>query len=146
MSAYVKLLRERPQAFEERVKEAYAVWKCCVLCGRGCGADRASGAQGFCKCPNEPLVASYGPHFGEESPLVGMHGSGTIFFSACNLLCVFCQNYDISHGREGERITVPQLAKMMLELQNAKGCHNINLVTPTHQLPVILDAVLHAAK
>ena len=86
------------------------------------------------------MVSSYGPHFGEEAPLVGRHGSGTIFFTYCNLQCVFCQNYAISQLGEGIAVSKEELARMMLSLQ-AKGCHNINLVSPTHVVPYILDAL-----
>jgi len=86
------------------------------------------------------VVSSYGPHFGEEAPLVGTHGSGTIFFTHCNLRCVFCQNYSISQLGEGSPVDREELARMMLSLQ-AKGCHNINLVSPTHVVPYILDAL-----
>jgi len=86
------------------------------------------------------MVSSYGPHFGEESPLVGKYGSGTIFFTNCNLRCLFCQNYSISQLGEGERVSKEELALMMLSLQ-ARGCHNINLVSPTHVVPQILEAL-----
>jgi putative pyruvate formate lyase activating enzyme len=85
-------------------------------------------------------VSSYGPHFGEESPLVGRHGSGTIFFANCNMTCIFCQNYTISQLGEGSTVTNEELAMMMLSLQN-RGCHNINLVSPTHVVPQILEAL-----
>ena len=90
------------------------------------------------------MVSSYGPHFGEEAPLVGSHGSGTIFFTYCNLRCIFCQNYTISHLGEGYPVNKEELAKMMLFLQE-RGCHNINLVSPTHVVPYILDALELAA-
>jgi len=90
------------------------------------------------------MVSSYAPHFGEEAPLVGRHGSGTIFFTYCNLRCVFCQNHTISQLGEGSKVSRDELAKMMLSLQ-AQGCHNINLVTPTHVVPYILDALELAA-
>jgi putative pyruvate formate lyase activating enzyme len=91
-----------------------------------------------------PFVSSWGPHFGEERPLVGSHGSGTIFFGNCNLGCIFCQNYTISHLGEGREMSFERLAEVMLELQGI-GCHNINLVTPTHQMPMILRALSIAA-
>jgi putative pyruvate formate lyase activating enzyme len=90
------------------------------------------------------MVSSYGPHFGEEAPLVGRHGSGTIFFTYCNLKCVYCQNYTISQLGEGSRVTSEELTRMMLSLQ-AQGCHNINLVSPTHVVPYILEALERAA-
>jgi putative pyruvate formate lyase activating enzyme len=100
---------------------------------------------GACGVGSEALVASFGPHFGEEGPLVGLGGSGTIFFAGCNLACLFCQNASISHGRDGERVTAPELARLMGELQRV-GCANINLVTPTHQVPQILRALALAAE
>jgi putative pyruvate formate lyase activating enzyme len=93
-----------------------------------------------CKTGEKAWVSSFNAHFGEEDPLVGTHGSGTIFFTHCNLLCIFCQNYDISHLGHGEEISNAQLAGIMLHLQN-KGCHNINFVTPSHVVPQILSAV-----
>jgi putative pyruvate formate lyase activating enzyme len=107
--------------------------------------DRTRGEKGFCGAGDRPFVASWGPHFGEEAPLVGRRGSGTIFFSGCNLGCVFCQNWSISHGGEGAEISLEKLAGIMLELQGA-GCHNINLVTPSHQMPMILEALLIAIR
>jgi len=100
---------------------------------------------GVCKVGRLPKVSSYNPHFGEELPLVGMHGSGTIFITSCNLGCVFCQNYDISHLGEGYEISLERFAQMMIELQNM-GCHNINFVTPTHVVPQILEALLIAVR
>ncbi len=109
----------------------------CLLCPRKCKVDRQE-KLGFCKVQNNPFISGYGPHFGEESCLVGTGGSGTIFFSGCNLRCVFCQNFEISQLLEGNYITIEQLAYAMLDLQK-RGCHNINLVTPTHQiLPILL--------
>jgi len=105
-----------------------------------------AGESGECQVTTQVIVSSYGPHFGEEAPLVGRHGSGTIFFAYCNLHCAFCQNYTISQLGEGSPVDREKLARMMLSLQ-AKGCHNINLVSPTHVVPYILDALeLAAAK
>jgi putative pyruvate formate lyase activating enzyme len=115
----------------------------CRLCPRNCGSKRKNGETGFCKVLDRPMVSSFGPHFGEEPVLVGFGGSGTIFFTGCNLGCVFCQNYQISHLMEGEYISVSELADIMLHLQE-RGCHNINLVTPTHQTPQIFAAVEEA--
>jgi len=117
--------------------------ECCV-CPRRCGVNRLAGESGKCHITNEVMVSSYGPHFGEEAPLVGGHGSGTIFFTYCNLRCIFCQNYTISQLGEGTVVRREGLAKMMLDLQ-AKGCNNINLVSPTHVVPHILDALELAA-
>ncbi len=112
----------------------------CCLCPRHCGVNRRAGESGKCHITRQVLVSSYGPHFGEEAPLVGRHGSGTIFFTYCNLRCVFCQNYTISQLGEGSEVNREELARMMLSLQ-ARGCHSINLVTPTHVVPYILDAL-----
>jgi len=140
--AYLKLpsgiLTEKAGIAEEMLKS-------CKLCPRECMVDRTAGKQGFCRTGDKPFVSSWGPHFGEERPLVGSHGSGTIFFGYCNLGCLFCQNYSISHLGEGREMTVERLAEVMLELQGA-GCHNINLVTPTHQMPMILRALSIAAQ
>jgi putative pyruvate formate lyase activating enzyme len=118
--------------------------KCC-LCPRQCHVDRTAGETGYCETGEMAVVASYDAHFGEEEPLVGQHGSGTIFFSHCNLLCNFCQNYDISHSGEGQAVSDEQLAWIMLRLQD-HGCHNINLVTPSHVVPQIIQSVALAAE
>lgn len=118
----------------------YSMMSPCVLCPRECRIDRLAGETGFCRIGHLPRVASHGPHFGEESVLVGRGGSGTIFFSGCNLGCVFCQNWDISHSRVGRETTSEELATLMLSLQR-RGCHNINFVTPTHVAATIAEAV-----
>ena len=120
----------------------------CTICPRNCGVNRLQGETGFCGVGSKVRVASYGPHFGEESVLVGTGGSGAIFFSGCNLQCVFCQNEDISiptpdDQRIDEEMESRQLARIMLELQE-RGCRNINLVTPSHVVPQILDALQEA--
>lgn len=115
------------------------------MCPQVCGPDRTKGELGFCGVGRQALVASTGPHFGEEPPLVGGRGSGTIFFSGCNLACVFCQNCDISQGREGRPVPAQQLARVMLDLQRI-GCHNINLVSPSHVVPQVLEALAIAAE
>ena len=112
----------------------------CDLCPRRCGVNRLAGEQGFCRTGRLAKVAAHHPHFGEESVLVGRGGSGAIFFSNCNLGCVFCQNYAISHLGEGDEVTAPELAAMMVRLEQ-QGCHNINLVTPSHVVPQILEAL-----
>ncbi len=114
----------------------------CVLCGRKCLAKRFEGGQalGVCRTGKHAVVSSFGPHFGEEPPITGKRGSGTIFFSHCNLRCTFCQNYDIAHYGQGKTVTDQQLASIMLELQKM-GCHNVNLVSPTHVVPQILSAL-----
>jgi putative pyruvate formate lyase activating enzyme len=129
---------------EARVEAAYARLESCDLCPRNCRVARVRGETGVCKGGMLARVSSIGPHFGEESPLVGQHGSGTIFFTGCGLGCAFCQNYDISHCLDGSEATPRELAGMMLALEEM-GCHNINLVTPTHFVPQIIQAVSLAA-
>ncbi len=125
---------------KERIKKAYNILEQCHLCPRKCGVNRLEDEKGICKTGKKAMVSSYNAHFGEEAPLVGKNGSGTIFFTNCNLLCNFCQNYDISHEEHGHEVTDEQLADMMITLQN-KGCHNINFVTPSHVVPQILSAL-----
>jgi len=136
----------RSGELDDRVRRAWARLADCDLCARECHVNRRVTTKGaVCRTGERAVVASYQPHFGEEACLVGRHGSGTIFFSWCNLRCQFCQNYDISqfgHGREVEPGTI---AAMMLDLQD-HGCHNINFVTPSHVVPQILAAVLIAAQ
>jgi len=127
----------------EKAQELEAFLEGCVLCPRNCGVSRLQGEAGFCKAPEQLVVSSVGPHFGEEPPLVGWNGSGTIFLTHCNLRCAFCQNYQISHLGRGDMVDTEGMAGFMLWLQD-KGCHNINLVTPTHYVPRILMA-LHTA-
>lgn len=129
----------------DKIREAEEILKECTLCPRECRVDRTADQKGFCKTGNNPFVSSWGPHFGEERPLVGRFGSGTIFFSNCNLGCLFCQNYSISHLGEGIEISFEKLADIMLALQQG-GCHNINFVTPTHQVPMILRSIQIASK
>jgi putative pyruvate formate lyase activating enzyme len=117
----------------------------CTLCPRNCKVYRSKGEIGFCGIGDMPVVSSVGPHYGEERELVGSGGSGTIFFAGCNLGCIFCQNFDISHHRHGRQMTIEQLAQSMLELQNY-GCSNINFVTPTHVIPAITAAIELAKK
>ncbi len=125
---------------KKKTKEAFDRLSNCHLCPRNCGVDRTAGETGICKTGIRAVVASYAPHFGEEVPLVGAHGSGTIFFTHCNLLCCFCQNYDISHEGNGIEVSKSHLARLMLYLQNL-GCHNINFVTPSHVIPQILASL-----
>lgn len=124
----------------ENIRRGRRWLKRCTLCPRMCRVDRLAGEKGYCRTPRAAAVASYGPHFGEEKPLVGRKGSGTIFFSNCNLFCLFCQNFDISHGGEGTPVSAEQLAAMMVQLQE-QGCHNINFVTPTHVIVQVLEAL-----
>ncbi len=142
VAAYLNLSSEE---LWERVRRSEEILKNCTLCPRDCRVDRTAGDTGFCRTGDKPFVASWDPHFGEERPLVGRFGSGTIFFSWCNLGCIFCQNWTISHLGEGNEITHEKLAELMLKLQEA-GCHNINLVTPTHQMPMILHSIAIASE
>jgi putative pyruvate formate lyase activating enzyme len=112
----------------------------CRVCPRLCSVDRLNDERGLCRIGRQAMVASHFPHFGEENCLRGTNGSGTIFFSGCNLRCVFCQNFDVSWKVQGEEVSAERLARMMLELQ-AMGCHNINWVTPEHVVPQILEAL-----
>jgi putative pyruvate formate lyase activating enzyme len=141
-AAYLSLYRAGE--LEHRVEEAYSALRDCKVCPRNCRADRIKDQRAFCHTGRRARVSSFFAHFGEEDCLRGWRGSGTIFFSFCNLKCVFCQNHDISQdggGREVERL---ELASMMLKLQDA-GCHNINFVTPEHVVPQILEGLLCAA-
>ncbi len=130
---------------KEKIKKAYEIIRACTLCPRKCKVDRLSGQTGICRTGELAYVSSYNSHFGEEAPLVGTRGSGTIFFTHCNLMCIFCQNYDISHEGFGKEVSAEQLATIMLDLQSS-GCHNINFVTPSHVVPQILDALEIAAE
>lgn len=138
---YLKIAAEG--VLGERVAQAQEILEFCRLCPRECRVNRLAGEKGYCRTGAQALVSSYSPHFGEEDPLVGRGGSGTIFFTHCNLLCLFCQNYEISHLGEGQEVDVEKLAKFMLTLQEM-GCHNINFVTPTHVVPQIMSALVLA--
>lgn len=140
--AYLRLAAEGLLA--QRVEQAYQLFERCELCPRRCRVDRRAGETGFCNATDQVRVHSHNPHFGEELPLVGRCGSGTIFFSHCNLRCVFCQNWPIAHVGLGREVSDEELAEMMLDLQ-ARGCPNINVVTPTHVMPNIVSAVRIAA-
>ena len=129
---------------KRKIEKAYNLLKSCKLCPRRCGVDRLGDETGTCHTGKQAWVSSYNPHFGEEEPLVGTHGSGTIFFTHCNLLCLFCQNFEISHQGHGQKVSDDELAAMMLDLQD-QGCHNINFVSPSHVVPQILAAVGVAA-
>ena len=126
---------------EHRIDEAYKLLAACRVCPRECGVDRLKDEKaGFCRSGLNPVISSVSPHHGEEPPLSGTKGSGTIFFTNCNLHCVYCQNYPISQMGNGAERTVGELACQMLWLQE-QGCHNLNLVTPTHFVPQILKAL-----
>ena len=135
-------LNKRVELLQEFIKE-------CQLCPRQCHVNRLNGEVGYCGAGSDLMVSSAFPHFGEEPPLVGFNGSGTIFLTHCNLRCIFCQNYDISHLGRGDRITLSDMARAMVKLQEM-GCHNINFVTPTHyafqivaSLPKAMEWGLH---
>ncbi|UCG84572.1 MAG: radical SAM protein [Dehalococcoidia bacterium] len=128
----------------ERAEQAGVLLEDCHVCPRDCRVNRLEEETGKCRTGRQALVSSAGPHFGEEAPLVGMGGSGTIFFTNCNLQCCFCQNYSISQLGEGHGVVPDELAGIMLSLQR-KGCHNINFVSPTHVVPQILEALEIAA-
>ena len=139
---YITLFRSGELA--ERAKRAVAHLACCDLCARYCRVDRLLGMKGaVCRTGVRAVVHSFGPHYGEERSLSGTQGSGTIFFTWCNLRCVFCQNYEIAQLGEGHEVSAEQLADMMLQLQH-RGCHNINLVTPSHVVAQILEALVIA--
>jgi putative pyruvate formate lyase activating enzyme len=150
--AYLSISDEQ---WEEKLQKGRKLASPCVLCGRRCNAMRFPlpedamtnklPATGICETRDKAVVSSVGPHFGEEPPLVGQRGSGTIFFAGCNLKCIFCQNYDIAHFCQGQEISDEELGRLMLEVQEM-GCHNVNLVSPTHVVPNILAAVRFAAK
>jgi putative pyruvate formate lyase activating enzyme len=129
---------------EARAQQLKAILADCTLCPRRCRANRGRGEIGVCRATAEVMISSAGPHFGEEPELVGLGGSGTIFFTNCNLWCLFCQNYEISHLKMGQPVSIEELANRMLHLQS-RGCHNINLVTPTHFVPQIVEALDLAA-
>ena len=136
----------RKGELKKRAEKLWTIMERCVLCPRRCGVNRLKGTRGFCRAPGAKLfVSSFLPHFCEEKPLVGKGGSGTVFLTYCNLRCVFCQNYEISQLGRGSETSIDELAGMMLTLQK-EGCHNINLVTPTHYSAVILKALDIAAE
>jgi putative pyruvate formate lyase activating enzyme len=139
--AYIKT--HKRGLLSEKVKKALQMLEDCSVCPRNCKVNRTKGEAGICEGGYLPKISSYSPHFGEERPLVGSCGSGTIFLTHCNLGCIFCQNYSISHLGEGREVSFDRLSSMMIELQKL-GCHNINFVSPTHYVPQILKALLKA--
>ena len=142
---YPRYLNIKEEELDRRIEKAYKLLSPCEVCPRKCGVNRLEGERGFCRSGEEVIVSSYNAHFGEEPPLVGNFGSGTIFFTNCNLKCVYCQNYPISQLGNGNKVSLSELAKIMLALQKRK-CHNINLVTPTHFVPQILKSLKSAIK
>jgi putative pyruvate formate lyase activating enzyme len=137
-------VNKKKMTLEQAIKTAYKIMESCELCPRKCKVNRLNDEKGFCGTGAKAVVSSAGPHFGEESVLVGNGGSGTIFFAGCNLGCVFCQNYDISQLRNGKEVEIGDLTNMMLQLQG-RECININFVTPTHVTPHIIESV-HIAR
>jgi len=140
---YLKALESG--AFKKQVQSALHILENCCLCAWNCHVDRTAGEIGECQTGMKARVYSYMPHVGEERPISGKYGSGTIFFSGCNMHCVYCQNADISQENYGMEVTNEKLASIMLELQN-RHCHNINLVSPSHIVPQIMHAIYIAAK
>jgi putative pyruvate formate lyase activating enzyme len=141
--SYLKLHKEGE--LSQRIEALWKKLESCDICPHQCRVNRLKDETGTCRTGKKAMVSSFGPHFGEESPLVGRNGSGTIFFTNCNLECIFCQNYDISHLGEGYPVDEEKVAEMMISLQNS-GCHNINFVTPTHVVPQIVKALMSAIK
>jgi len=138
---YLKLYQEGKSS--QRVEALWKKLESCDICPHQCRINRLKDETGICRTGKKAIVSSFGAHFGEESPLVGRFGSGTIFFTNCNLECIFCQNYDISHLGEGYPVDEEKIAEMMISLQKL-GCHNINFVTPTHVIPHIVKALMFA--
>lgn len=143
MPSYLAL--HRSGELKRRGEALWAIMESCKLCPRMCGVNKLKGEKGFCRADSQLMVSAYSQHFGEERPLVGRHGSGTIFLTNCGLRCVFCCNADISQGGRGYDQALDEMADIMLELQG-RGCPNINFVTPTHYSPHIVLAVDIAAK
>jgi putative pyruvate formate lyase activating enzyme len=140
MKKYPSYLNLNEAQFKERINQAYSYLLSCRLCPHQCGVNRKIGQTGFCRSTIQVQISSYNAHFGEEPPISGIHGSGTIFFTNCTLCCVYCQNYPISQLGHGNPISVSDLSRIMLDLQKQK-CHNINFVTPTHFVPQIIEAI-----
>lgn len=134
----------RSGELKRRGEQLWAMMESCELCPRMCGVNKMKGEKGFCDANSQLEISAFHPHFGEEKPLVGKNGSGTIFLTNCSLRCVFCINWEISQGGQGSERTIDEFAQMMLTLQR-RGCHNINFVTPSHYSPHILLAVDRAA-
>lgn len=140
---YLSLLEKDDLSF--KVEKLLKGLECCRICPRGCRVNRLKNEIGECGIGRSALIASFGPHYGEEPPLVGRHGSGTVFFAGCNLHCVFCQNYEISQFKVGKSAGASELADIFLRIQDM-GCHNLNLVSPTHVVPQIMEALLIAVQ
>jgi putative pyruvate formate lyase activating enzyme len=140
--SYLSLTEEQ---WKERIEKALSLLESCEVCPHRCGVNRLKGELGFCKTGKNAIVDSYFSHRGEEKPIRGYRGSGTVFFSYCNMRCIYCQNYQISQLGEGREVSPEELAEIFLELQ-AMGCHNLNLVTPSHVVPQILSALYLAVQ
>ena len=138
--SYLKLSKKE---LDSRINNLFKILENCEICPRKCNVNRIKEEKGFCQLGYLLKISDFFPHFGEEKPLVGQRGSGTIFLTSCNLACVYCQNYEISQDRKGKEISFKELAKIMIGLQNL-GCHNINFVTPTCQVPQIVKAIAEA--
>jgi len=136
----------RTGLLKERMEEAREELRSCEICPRNCAVNRLENRMGACHTGRLAIVSSAFPHFGEESVLQGWQGSGTIFFGMCNLRCVFCQNWDISQKKNGWELKAEEIADLMLKLQTETKCHNINLVTPEHVVPQVIEAVYHAVE
>ena len=145
MKKYPSYLNINEEQFQKRIKDAEQILESCQICPHQCGVNRIAGEKGLCRSTAQVMISSHNAHFGEEPPISGIHGSGTIFFTNCTLRCVFCQNYPISQLGNGNPVSISQLSEMMLDLQK-RGCHNINLVTPTHFVPQIIAALGQASK
>lgn len=139
-SSYLNLTEEK---ISQRIKKLFKILENCEVCPKKCHVNRLKGEKGVCQLGAKPVVSAFHPHFGEESVLVGEFGSGTIFFTSCNLACVYCQNYEISQLRIGKEISFERLAETMIKLQDL-GCHNINLVSPTSHVPTIVKSLVIA--
>lgn len=142
---YPSYLNLTESQWKERIERALSLLESCEVCPHRCGVNRLKGELGFCKTGKNAIVDSYFSHRGEEKPIRGYRGSGTVFFSYCNMRCIYCQNYQISQLGEGREVSPEELAEIFLELQ-AMGCHNLNLVTPSHVVPQILSALYLAVK
>ena len=146
MQNYPRYLKSfNDSTLKEKIKQAYKLLESCVICPRKCKVNRIKDKKGFCRVGIEPVVCSFMPHLGEEPPISGTKGSGTIFFSFCNLKCIYCQNHHFSQDGAGEVVSIERLSDIMINLQES-GCHNINLVTPTHIMPQILKTLEIAIK
>lgn len=142
LSDFPICLQLSDKEFKDRIEKLYNILNACTLCGHKCKVDRNHNI-GICNAGINPKISSVFPHFGEEKPLVGTHGSGTIFLSNCNCKCVYCQNFDISHLGKGEELAEEEIARKMIYLQDI-GCHNINWVSPTHFAPQMVKSLFIA--